>query len=186
MRRILVVGWTALGLLLSGCSTNEQTGQLVGGLGGGAIGAAIGNAFGHSPTAAAAGGAVGALGGVFIGGLIGKSLDQKDQHVASRATQQVLSQPPPRNLIATKPTHAAANTAEPPPTTTSVSKASAPTSHWTSDHTDARGSSTVVAVQPTSSGGECRTVHEIAYVGGQEISQDQQYCRKAGSSWEKV
>jgi len=51
----------------------------------------IGRALGRSRSAIALGALLGAAGGTFLGGAIGRSLDQRDQQTATRATQEVLS-----------------------------------------------------------------------------------------------
>jgi len=54
---------------------------------------------------------------------------------------------------------------------------------WKSDHSGATGSAQVVSVQKQASGGECRTVREVAYIKGQEVPQDSTYCRAPDGSW---
>ncbi len=193
MKKSVIYLVTTCFLLVTGCENNQQTGQLLGAGGGALFGGVVGKMLGgkNGQMATLAGSAIGAAGGAFIGGAIGRSLDQRDQHKASAATQQVLSQPAPAYMLPP-------DQAEPTPTpsqrrvapsrtqTSSVRASAAPSAKWTSDHSGAKGSSSVVAVEPTSDGGECRSVHEIAYVGGQEISQDQRYCRGGGGDWQKV
>ena len=50
----------------------------------------------------------------------------------------------------------------------------------------ANGSVTVVNVQPSNNGGECRTVREVAYVGGKELVDNQKYCRAPNADWQKA
>ncbi len=153
--------------LLAGCQNNEQTY----GAGGAALGAVAcgiaGNAIFHSTVgtlgSAAACGAVGYL----AGSAIGRQLDDRDRALAAAATQQALATP-----VQYAPTQTAVVHPHPKPTT------------WKSDHgTGTSGSASVVAVQPGPSGGECRTVREVAYIKGQEQTQESKYCRGSDGSW---
>ena len=170
---------------------------MIGAGSGAVLGAAAGKILGgrNSGVAMLAGGAVGALGGALIGGAIGRSLDQRDQARAAMATQQALNQPAPAYMIApvqpAQPNGAPPPARRPPPrppagAPRTTGATTAPAARWSSDHSGATGSASVVSVQPTSDGGECRSVHEIAYVGGQEVSQDQRYCRGSGGAWQKA
>lgn len=173
MSRILVGLAVAAMLVVGGCESNEQTGQILGGLGGAAAGAAISKAFGGNTTTTLLAAAGGAAAGYYLGGSIGRSLDKRDQQLAAQANQRVLSQP-----VYTKP---AANYAATP-----VSSSKAPSASWVSDHSDAKGSVSVKSVEATPSGEECRTLHQIVYVKGKEEAQDQKYCRSSGSQWQKA
>jgi surface antigen len=153
--------------LVAGCQTNEQTGGLVGGgigaLACGAAGAALFHrSYGAILPAAACGAA-----GYFIGSAIGRQLDERDRAVAAVATQEVLAMPVSYRATGSAPYHPPARTVR-----------------WKSDHSGTHGSATVVAVQPSRNGGECRTVREIAYIRGEEVPQTTRYCRPAeGGSW---
>src|SRR5262245_32214549 len=164
-RRAGMVGIVALLLLpMFACSTNKQTGQLVGAGGGALIGGAIGNAIGGNTTGTLLGAGLGAVGGYFIGGAIGEQLDEADQKRAAAATQQVLAEP-------------VTYTPNPPPTPP------AKPASWQSDHSGNSGSAKVVSVQQTANKGECRTVHEVAYIKGQEVQQNSRYCRSTDGAW---
>jgi surface antigen len=145
----------AAALVLGGCQTNQQTGGLFGAGGGALFGGLLGNAIGHDQTSTLIGAGLGAIGGYFIGSEIGRQLDQADQQRAARATQQVLVSSPRRGASRT----------------------------WKNSSTGVRGSSTVVAVEPKASGGECRTVREVAYIKGEEVQQESRYCRNSGGEW---
>ena len=144
----------AAAMALGGCQTNQQTGGLFGAGGGAMFGGLLGNAIGHDQTSTLIGAGLGAIGGYFIGSAIGRQLDQPDQQRAARATQQVL-----------------------------VSRKSGASRSWKNSGTGVRGSSTVVATEPKSGGGECRTVREVAYIKGEEVQQESRYCRNAGGDW---
>jgi surface antigen len=153
--------------LLTACQNNEQTGGLLGALGGGALGCATGQLIGHSAAGTAIGCAGGALAGYFAGSAIGRQLDERDREKALAATQQALYVPVSYSPGSTRTIH---------PRTKPVS--------WTSDHNPGvRGSSTLVAVEPKSDGGECRIVRDIAYVKGQEVQQQTRECRTANGSF---
>ncbi len=188
---ILVVAVASLPLL-GGCQTNEQTGGLLGALGGAAGGAAIGGALSHNAAGALIGAGVGAFGGYLIGSAIGRALDERDRQVANRAVMQVLYAPAPPEAYyyepEPEPEYEAAPGAPPPrrhhharPRATAHA-----TAHWASDHSGARGSATVVAVQKSRSGSECKTVREVAYVSGKELVENQKYCRSQNSEWQKA
>jgi surface antigen len=164
-RRVGMAGIIALSLLpMSACSTNKQTGQLVGAGGGALIGGAIGNAIGGNTTGTLVGAGLGAVGGYFIGGAIGEQLDEADRKQATAATQQVLAEPA---------TYTPGAPPSPPPQP----------AQWQSDHSGNSGSAKVVSVQQTANGGECRTVHEVAYIKGQEVPQNSRYCRGTDGAW---
>ncbi len=156
----------AVPLCLAGCQTNEQTGGLVGAGGGALFGGLLGHAIGNNTTGTVIGAALGAAGGYFIGSAIGRQLDEQDRQRALAATQQALAEPayyPPNNEPPRPPARSAA---------------------WTSNHdTGARGSATVVAVHREASGGECRTVREVAYIKGEQVVQNSRYCRSADGGW---
>lgn len=180
---MLVVAVASLPLLGS-CQTNEQTGGLFGALGGAAGGAAIGGAIGHNATGALIGAGVGALGGYLIGSAIGRALDERDRQRAGQAVQQVLYEPVPPAYYEGGPYYAEA----PPPKAHAPARRRVPrpSAHWNSDHSGANGNVTVVAAQRTAGGGECRTVHEVAYVSGKELVENQKYCRSPNSEWQKA
>lgn len=80
---------SAAGLVLAGCATQEQTGQLLGGVVGGVVGAAVGNQVGGEG-GAIIGGVLGATAGLIVGGEIGAALDERDRLLASQATQDAI------------------------------------------------------------------------------------------------
>ncbi|HTU56145.1 MAG TPA: glycine zipper domain-containing protein [Acetobacteraceae bacterium] len=149
--------------LLCGCQNNEETGGLLGGVGGAALGAGLGSAIGGNATGALVGAAAGGFAGYLVGSEIGRQLDQRDREMAASATQRALEQP------VSNPSTVAA--APPPP------------AKWQSDHSGASGSAQVIAVQPQSSGGQCKTVHQIAYIQGNEVQQNTRYCQSPNGSW---
>ena len=53
---------------------------------------------------------------------------------------------------------------------------------WKSDHS---GNSGHVSVQKSelTHGNECRSVHEIAYIQGKEVDQNQKYCKNSSGEW---
>jgi len=151
-------------LCMAGCETNEQTGGLLGAGGGAVLGGVLGQAIGHNATGVAIGAALGAAGGYFIGSAIGRQLDQRDRQSAVAATQEALDAP------------VSYTGGQPRPPTKSAG--------WSSDHnTGARGSATVVAVQRQASGGECRTLREVAYIKGEQVVQNSRYCRSPDGAW---
>jgi surface antigen len=154
------------GLLIptAACQTNEQTGGLVGASSGALLGGLVGQAAGHNTTSTLIGAGLGAVGGYFIGTAIGRQLDEADQKRAAHATQQALAEPVyyPAGQPAALPKQPA---------------------KWSSDHSGDSGSAKVVAAQQTASGGECRMVREVAYIKGQEVTQDSRYCRGSDGSW---
>jgi surface antigen len=149
--------------LLCGCQNNEETGGLVGALGGGALGAGLGGAIGGNATGALIGGAVGSVAGYLVGSEIGRELDARDRAIAANATQRALEQP------VSNPSTVAE--APPPPAT------------WQSDHSGASGSAQVISVQPQASGGDCKLVHQIAYIQGNEVQQNSRYCQSPNGTW---
>ena len=156
--------------LLAACQTQEQTGGLLGAGGGALIGGLAGGAIGHG-AGALIGGALGAAGGYFVGSTIGRQLDDRDRARAQAATQRLLNEP-----VHYPPTQTAAATPPKP-------RAKTTTASWSSDHNQGvHGSATLVDAQQTT-GGECRTVREVAYVGGQETTQNTRYCRGADREW---
>jgi surface antigen len=169
--------------LLGACQTNEQTGGLLGGLGGAAGGALIGGAISHNATGALLGGAIGGLGGYLVGSAIGRSLDERDRRLANQAVMQALYAPPGPGYYGPEPYYEPAPGAPPPHRHHRYPRRSA---HWTSDHSGAHGSVTVVAVQQTAGGAECKTVREVAYVSGRELAENQRYCRSGSSEWQKA
>ncbi|WP_158283985.1 glycine zipper domain-containing protein [Azospirillum sp. TSO22-1] len=170
---VLATALCLSGFSLAGCQTNQQTGALVGTAGGSAVGALLGKSLGHSGGATLIGGLAGGAAGYFIGSSIGQSLDERDRMRAQTATAAALNAP--------LPVKASSPSAAPRP----VPAAQRPSKTWTSDHkTGAKGSATVTAVEAASDGRECRTVHEVAYVQGREVTQDTKYCRNAQNQWQ--
>ncbi len=161
--RILRISLLALAGLLCACQNNEQTGGLLGAGGGALLGGLVGKQVGHNTQTAMLGAGLGALGGYFVGTAIGSKLDEADRKRATAATKKVLQQP----------VHNDTNGA--------VIKKPA---HWKSDHNPStEGSSTVTEVTKEPSGAECRSVREVAYIKGQEVSQDARYCRGVDGQW---
>lgn len=189
MRKGMLVVAVASLPLLGACQTNEQTGGLLGALGGAAGGAAVGGAISHNATGALIGAGVGAFGGYLIGSAIGRALDERDRQLANQAVQQVLYAPAPYPEPAYGAEPYPAQPGVPPPPRRHASPRPRPTqatAHWASDHSGANGSVTVVAVQPSNNGGECRTVREVAYVSGKELVENQKYCRAPNADWQKA
>ncbi len=165
---VLLVAAASLPLLL-GCQNQEQSY----GAGGAAVGALtcglIGGAIFHSTAGGLASAAACGAAGYFVGSSIGRKLDDRDRERAQAATQAALATP-----VRYTPTQ-----------TTIIHPAPRPVT-WASDHgTGVTGSASVVAVQPPAAtgGGECRTVREVAYIKGQEETQDSKYCRGSDGSW---
>jgi surface antigen len=155
--------WAVTGALLCGCSPNagpnETTYTLAGCATGGLAGGLMGNLLGHGNAGATlAGVGLGAAAGCLTGNAIGRQLDERDRQLAQAATIRALSLPPGRQTS------------------------------WKSDHTNNSGRITVQKVASnTSSGGgggsECKIVREVAYIKGQEVTQDSKYCRNAQGEW---
>jgi surface antigen len=157
-------------ILLAACQnmSNEQQGGIMGAAGGGALGGLIGNMFGSGSGKAVAtgvGAGVGMLAGYFAGSAIGRRLDQADQQKAAAATEKVLNKPIHHN---------------------SQGQAVSTASTWSDETKGTHGKSEVTSVTPQADGGECRNVHEIAYISGEEVSQNTKYCRSASGQWEKA
>jgi surface antigen len=57
---------------------------------------------------------------------------------------------------------------------------------WHSDHTGASGQTVVTHTQKEASGGECKTVREVAYIKGEQVNQTQRYCRDANGGWSEA
>jgi surface antigen len=97
---------------------------------------------------------LGAATGAVAGTLIGQQLDQRDRERAEAARQQALMSASTRPVT------------------------------WTSSHNQGvRGSSVVTNVQRQSSGGQCRTIRETAYIRGQEVQESVRYCQNPGGQW---
>jgi surface antigen len=155
----------------NGTVNNQQTDSLIGGGGGAAAGGILGNILGHGSAAgtligAAAGGAL----GYFAGSYIGSKLDERDQRVAAQNTTDILDEP----------------VYEPPPGHATVIHHNPPVRHWTSDHSGATGSATVTKVAVSTTGEECKEVRQIAVINGQELHENQNYCRNADGGWKPV
>jgi surface antigen len=157
MRRAITV--IAVVASLSACDTNQQNGGLLGAGAGGALGGLLGNAVGKGSgktTSTVIGAVGGALAGYFVGSAIGSKLDSKDRTKAETATTAALHQPTQR----------------------------ARPIRWKSDHSGNNGQAQLVEVEPASGGGgECRTVREIAYIKGEEVTQNSKYCRSPAGEW---
>ena len=142
---------------------SEQQGGLFGGATGGALGGFLGNKLGHgSGTTTAIGAVGGVVAGYFVGSAIGSRLDAADQKKAAGATEKVLKEPVHRQngqLVAKQ-------------------------QDWSNKKNGTSGSSEVVEVQKQPSGGECRTVKEVAYIHGDEVSQNTKYCKDASGDWQ--
>ncbi|MFO1039191.1 MAG: hypothetical protein U1E45_20295 [Geminicoccaceae bacterium] len=172
------VAGLAVLILLSGCQNKEQAGGTIGAsvatVACGALGHALFDSTLGTVLPAAACGAA----GYFIGSAIGQQLDEADRQQAWSATEQALAAPVayPKGSTAVTTTSAAAPKKAPkPPKKAAV---------WKSDSgTGNHGSAKVTAVQPQADGGECRVVHEVAYIKGQEVTQDQRYCRGTEGEW---
>jgi surface antigen len=155
--------WLALALALAtlgGCQnnggmSNQQMGGVAGAGAGGLLGGLLGNQVGHSGTSTAVGAGLGAVAGYFVGSSIGARLDESDRKKAETTTTQVLHSPSKKKKVA-----------------------------WTSDkNSGVHGSSEVVKVDPKPNGAECKTVREVAYIKGEEVTQNSRYCRSAGGEW---
>ncbi len=81
------MAFTAVAILLTGCSTTGGSNQTAGTLIGGVAGALVGSQFGGG-TGRVVGAAVGTLGGALVGAEVGKSMD--------RQNQQRYTPPPPQ------------------------------------------------------------------------------------------
>jgi len=163
--RVLVV---AVAMMLAACQnmSNQQTGGLLGGAGGGALGGLLGSQFGSGSgkTVATAVGALGgAVAGYFVGSAIGQKLDQADQKKAAATTQKVLTEPVHKD---------------------SSGQLVAKQHSWSDSQKGTKGTSEVTEVQKQPDGGECRTVKEVAYIHGDEVSQDTKYCKDATGNWQ--
>ena len=161
--RVMICALAAV--LLFGCSPNagpnETSYTLAGCATGGLAGGLMGNLFGHGGTGATlAGVGLGAAAGCMAGNAIGRQLDERDRELAQAATMRALSLPPGRQAT------------------------------WRSDHTSNNGRITVQSVQhpstTASAGGECKLVREVAYIKGQEVTQDAKYCRNTQGEWESA
>lgn len=94
---------------------------------------------------------------------------------------------PPRRFAASD-RETAANTTQralehPVSNPATVAEVPPPPATWRFDHSGASGSTQVIAVQPRSSGGECKMVHQIAYIQGNEVQQNTRYCQSPNGSW---
>ena len=151
---------------LGGCQTQEQSGALIGGAGGAIAGGVIGHAIGGN-----AGTAIGAIlgggAGMLVGSSIGRRLDDQDRQRAEYATQQALQQP----------------VYYPTPTATTAPPPQQPVAWNSARNAGVSGSSTVTQVQRQSGGGECRMVRETAYIKGEEVVQNNRYCRGSDGQW---
>ncbi len=151
---------------LGGCQTQEQSGALLGGVGGAVAGGVIGHAIGGN-AGTAIGAVLGGGAGMLVGSSIGRRLDDQDRQRAEYATQQALAQP----VYYQSPT---APTAPPP---------AQPVAWNSARNAGVSGSSTVTQVQRQAGGGECRMVRETAYIKGEEVVQNNRYCRGNDGQW---
>ena len=155
----------ALAPLLGGCATQEQSGALMGGGAGAIAGGVLGGALGGR-TGALLGAAIGGTAGAFAGSAVGRRLDDQDRARAQTATQQALSAPV---------TYSSASATSAPPPRPVV---------WNSAQNQGiSGTSAVTSVQRQSDGGECRLVRETAYIKGEEVVQNNRYCRGTDGQW---
>lgn len=76
------VGALVLGVLLTACATQENTGRVIGGVLGGVAGSQVGD--GRGRTAATV---IGTIAGAAIGGAVGKSMDDTDRLKAGHALE---------------------------------------------------------------------------------------------------
>ncbi|TDH60382.1 hypothetical protein E2C06_22430 [Dankookia rubra] len=176
MRRpgVILLLLIACGLPLGGCQNmnNQQSGALMGAGGGALLGGLSGRLIGGNNTGAAVGALVGALAGGFAGSVIGQNLDERDRQRAQQATMQVLAQPVQAPPVAPGRSYA-------PP------RARAPQATWRSEKNPTQGSATLVSVdRPAAGTGECRTVREVAYIGGKEVVQNSRYCEGGNGQWQ--
>jgi surface antigen len=154
------------GALLCACSPTagpNETSYTLAGCATGALGGGLmGNLLGHGNAGATlAGVGLGAAAGCLTGNAIGRQLDEQDRRIAAAATLRALSLPPGRQTT------------------------------WQSDHSTNNGRITVQSAQKVASngsasssgGGECKTVREVAYIKGQEVTQDAKYCRNPQGEW---
>jgi surface antigen len=181
-------------IAVAGCETTGSS-QTAGQLGGGALGGAIGGFLGNE-IGGTAGALIGVVAGVALGGLvggeIGRRLDEADRERASAATQQALERTEVRVVEAPAPRP---TTTEPrqvdapakPPQRREIELVSAPRESWNSDeNADVSGSATVIGADIDDDGRQCRTVREVAYIGGEELKQEVEYCRVADGGWVKT
>ncbi|NBC32034.1 MAG: hypothetical protein GVY13_05100 [Alphaproteobacteria bacterium] len=190
MRRTSCVLVCAFALGTAGCNTlnNQQVGTGVGGAVGATLGAVIGNELGGTTGAIIAGIGGGVLGGL-IGGEIGRQLDEADRERASQATLQALERSEVEVASAPRPAvRESLPTSSRPRRQPEAVVSSSPVVAWDSDENeDVNGTAQVVDAEVDTANRECRTVREIAYIGGEEIAQNTRYCRDPeGSGWTKV
>ncbi len=165
----------AFGLPLGGCQdmNNQQSGALLGAGGGALLGGLSGRLIGGNNTGMAVGALVGALAGGFAGSLIGQNLDERDRQRAQQATMQVLAQPVQAPVQ--------------PGQRYTPQRSRAPQATWRSEKNPTQGSATLVSVdRPASGTGECRTVREVAYIGGKEVVQNSRYCEGGNGQWQQA
>ena len=165
----------ALGL--SACQTTEGQGQVFGALAGAAAAYALTDGSDDETRLLAA--LAGAAAGAYLGGEIAKRLNQSERVQATQATQAALEAP----VVAAPQTPAT-----PAPTSPGAVPVQSKQVAWQSDsRTDVAGSAQVTQVaQNPSTGGECRTVREVAIIRGEEIIQDTQYCKGNTGQWSAV
>jgi surface antigen len=116
----------------------------------------------------------GALGGYFLGSSIGAKLDATARQKAQAATEQVLAEPLTREDV--KPVAKGKPVAHAKP----VAKRKT----WVDKQSDTHGNAEVTDISSLPDGGECRTVREVAYIKGQEVTQNSRYCRNKTGQWE--
>ncbi len=155
----------AAALLVAACQgmNNEQQGGLIGAGAGAVGGGLLGHALGGGAVGTILGAGLGGLAGWYVGTTIGKSLDEQERQRASAATKKLLQEPVKQQN----------------------GRVVAKAQNWKSpDRQDVRGHSEITEVSARSDGAECRTVHEVAYIHGEEKSQNTRYCRSASGNWE--
>ncbi len=185
--RVVLLGVACL-MPLAGCENNQQTGALLGAGGGALVGGLAGRAIGGNRTGALVGMLAGAAIGGFAGSVIGQQLDERDRARAQQATIAVLkAPPPPPEQMASydpgkpgdKPEPQVRRPSRPMPQQPRTPPA---TASWQSDQNNNRGSVTLVDVN-RSGNTECRTVREVAYIGGREVVQNSRYCDGGDGNW---
>ncbi len=142
-----------------GMQNDQQAGGLLGGAAGAIAGGLLGNSFGGSGALIV--GVLGSIGGYLVGSAIGAHLDAAERQRAETATSQALAEP------------------------VAPGQAGQPVTWSSPSQTGVNGAAQVVGVQPQADGGQCRDVREIAYINGQQTTQNTRFCRGPGGSWTK-
>jgi surface antigen len=166
-------------LTVSACETNEEMGQMLGALAGAGLGLAL--AGDDDDTMKAIALVAGASLGAWIGGNIGRGLDEQERQRLANSAQQVLAmEVPASSPLRTAPTSTTVAAAPPP--------ADAPTVAWDSPTNPGvvSGKTTLLAVNATANGGECRKMRQAVTRNGQESFEDVQMCKSAGGGWQPM